>query len=80
MNEILDAIEGFLGQNKPDYVYCWGGVGRTGTVVGCWLLRHDRLAEPSNVLEVLRDLRRQDQERGHRESPETEEQRRFVLG
>ena len=23
------------------YVHCWGGVGRTGTVVGCWLVRHE---------------------------------------
>ena len=22
------------------YVHCWGGIGRTGTVVGCWLVRH----------------------------------------
>ncbi len=21
-------------------MHCWGGVGRTGTVVGCWLVRH----------------------------------------
>ena len=25
---------------EPVYVHCWGGIGRTGTVVGCWLVRH----------------------------------------
>src|SRR3712207_6971239 len=22
------------------YVHCWGGIGRTGTVVGCYLVEH----------------------------------------
>ncbi len=77
MNVILDAIDESLAATKPTYVHCWGGVGRTGTVVGCWLLRH-RLAEPSNVLDVLIQLRQQDRERRHRMSPETAAQQRFV--
>ena len=79
MRTILDTIDESMSKGRPVYVHCWGGVGRTGTVVGCWLLRHD-LAEPGNVLDILRVLRQQDQERGYRESPETEEQRRFVAG
>ncbi len=77
MTAILDAIDESLAAGNPVYVHCWGGVGRTGTVIGCWLLRH-RLAEASNVLEVLMQLRQQDQERRHRISPETAEQQRFV--
>ena len=37
---ILDAIDAALEDGKTVYVHCWGGVGRTGTVVGCWLVRH----------------------------------------
>lgn len=37
---ILDAIDAALDDGRTVYVHCWGGVGRTGTVVGCWLVRH----------------------------------------
>ena len=47
MAKILDAIDDALGNNKTVYVHCWGGVGRTGTVVGCWLVRHGRTEELS---------------------------------
>ena len=40
MAEVLDAIDSALGEGKTVYLHCWGGVGRTGTVVGCWLVRH----------------------------------------
>ena len=37
---ILDAIDAALYDGRNIYMHCWGGVGRTGTVVGCWLVRH----------------------------------------
>lgn len=39
MEVILDHIDQRLAQGKNVYVHCWGGVGRTGTVVGCYLVR-----------------------------------------
>ena len=77
MFEILDEIDRHMEARRPVYVHCWGGVGRTGTVIGCWLIRH-KLAEPSNVLDVLMRLRRQDRDRRGRMSPETVAQQRFV--
>lgn len=77
MEEILTAIDDSLEAEHPVYVHCWGGVGRTGTVIGCWLLQHG-LADPKNVLATLMKLRRQDHERGQRMSPETAGQQRFV--
>lgn len=40
MVQILDLIDEELCRGGTVYVHCWGGVGRTGTVVGCWLMRH----------------------------------------
>jgi protein-tyrosine phosphatase len=77
MKAVLDQIDDSLEAGRPIYVHCWGGVGRTGTVVGCWLLRH-KLANPTNVLEVLMELRKQDRERRHRMSPKTAGQQQFV--
>ena len=79
MEVILATIDESLAAKQPTYVHCWGGVGRTGTVIGCWLLRHGH-ANAANVLDVLMGLRKQDQERRHRMSPETADQQRFVKG
>jgi len=40
MIEILDFIDSKISEGKPVYLHCWGGLGRTGVVVGCWLKRH----------------------------------------
>ena len=77
MASVLNVIDSSVKVGKPVYVHCWGGVGRTGMVIGCWLLRHG-LAEPSNVLVTLMWLRKQDRERGNRASPETDKQQGFV--
>ena len=78
MNTILNHIDQTLAVGRPIYVHCWGGVGRTGTVVGCELLRH-KLATPANVVQTIASICVQDVQRGHRTSPETAEQRRFVV-
>ena len=45
MADILDSIDSALGEGKTVYVHCLGGVGRTGTVVGCWLVRNGSTGE-----------------------------------
>ena len=37
MRGILDRIRSELEAGRTCYVHCWGGIGRTGTVIGCWL-------------------------------------------
>lgn len=40
MRATLDALDLALAGGRSVYLHCWGGVGRTGTAVGCYLVRH----------------------------------------
>jgi hypothetical protein len=77
MVRILDHIDQAIQEDRPVYVHCWGGRGRTGTVVGCWLIRHG-IADGENVLEKIRELRLSDL-KAHWPSPEMPAQIRMVL-
>lgn len=77
MERILDDIDRGLEDGRRVYVHCWAGLGRTGVVVGCWLIRHG-LAGPENVETVLRNLRAGDRESGRRASPQTPAQFRMM--
>ncbi|WP_182869944.1 protein-tyrosine phosphatase family protein [Rhodopirellula sp. JC639] len=74
---ILDAIDLSLAADRPVYVHCFGGVGRTGIVVGCWLIRHG-FVQPADAIEVLATLRQADEVTRHRPAPENGRQCRFV--
>ncbi len=74
---ILDKIDATLANEGTVYVHCWGGVGRTGTIVGCWLVRHGM--EPQTALDQITEWRKENPNR-YKPSPETEEQRQVVLG
>lgn len=76
MQTILNFIDDNIKNNKPVYIHCWGGKGRTGTVVGCFLIRH-RYANKNNVIDMIQYLRRTDPMLSYT-SPETEEQFNFV--
>jgi ADP-ribosyl-[dinitrogen reductase] hydrolase len=43
--EILLAIDRRIGEEGAVYLHCWGGIGRTGLVVACWLQEHGRASD-----------------------------------
>ncbi len=75
MTAILDYIDARLAEGKPVYLHCWGGIGRTGTVVGCYLVRHG--FTPRQALARIAELR-QGLPSGMYPSPETPEQVEFI--
>jgi hypothetical protein len=77
MREILDAIDAALEGDEVVYLHCYGGLGRTGTVVGCYLVRHGRTGE--EALAEISSLRSGVADPAW-PSPETDAQREMVLG
>jgi len=76
MQRILDLIDYRLLKGDVVYVHCLAGLGRTGTVVGCYLVRQGLSGQ-----EALREIRRLRQtiSFSRSPSPETQAQRRLVL-
>jgi hypothetical protein len=78
MHEILQSIRESTDRAPAVYVHCWGGIGRTGTVVGCWLREcgHD----PESALARVQHLyaSHMPKVRIHPESPQTPAQKNYV--
>jgi len=76
MTQILEHIEHELTDGLSVYVHCWGGIGRTGTVVGCWMREKDGHSADQAFSRIA-------QLRAHTQdvdipSPQTRQQREFV--
>jgi predicted protein tyrosine phosphatase len=78
MLKILNTIDKALQADKKIYLHCWGGIGRTGTTVGCYLVRHGKTGD-----EALRQLaewwKTVPKSQIHVHSPETRAQADFIL-
>ena len=74
MIDILNALDEALASGQSVYLHCWGGIGRTGTVVGCRLVRHGLSGQAA--LKRIQSLRLAVP--GGYASPETDAQVEFV--
>jgi protein-tyrosine phosphatase len=77
MARILDRMDQKIEAGKPVYVHCLGGVGRSGTVVGCYLARHG-YASGHRILQLIQQLR-QNTATHDRTAPESRPQIDLVL-
>jgi hypothetical protein len=57
MRALLDLLDQLIAAQQPVYVHCWGGHGRTSTVVGCYLVRHG--AAPQAAIDQIMAWRRE---------------------
>ncbi|MGN1375078.1 MAG: ADP-ribosylglycohydrolase family protein, partial [Prevotella sp.] len=78
VHQLIDKMEYLIQQNGYTYMHCWGGVGRTGTIVACYEAR--QMEEPTleKVLTAMRNNFSKMPKASHRKSPETQEQIDFV--
>jgi hypothetical protein len=77
MRTTLDVIYRSLAAGETLYVHCWGGVGRTGTVVGC-LLREQGFAAADALDLIGRKWQSMEKRTRHPHSPETRGQIAFI--
>ena len=78
VHQLIDKMENLMKQDGFTYIHCWGGVGRTGTIVACYEAR--QMEEPTleKALTAMRSRFSKMPKASHRKSPETQEQIDFV--
>jgi hypothetical protein len=74
-DEILDRIRDELNAGRKVYVHCWGGVGRTCTVIACMLC--DAGLDYKSAMAHIAGLRAGTR-KAHRSIPESTAQREFL--
>jgi len=77
MRAILRMIGDAHCADRPVYLHCWGGIGRTGTVVGCLLVECGFTPEEAIAL-IARKWMSMDKRNRRPQSPETKDQFAYI--
>lgn len=77
MREIQNHIAQQLASGRKIFIHCFGGIGRTGTVAGCYLVEKGMSGRAA--LEKLAELFKASSSSDWAVAPESDEQRNFVL-
>jgi protein-tyrosine phosphatase len=77
MKSILDTIDNAIAKGRKVYVHCRAGIGRTGTTVGCFLVRNGNSGSEA-LDEVNRLFQVSDRSFESSCSPETKAQTQFI--
>lgn len=77
MAAILDRIDQAIAAGHTVCVHCWGGIGRTGTVAGCYLVRHGQSGDQA-LASIARHWQTVEKRSRHPRSPEMPEQMAYV--
>jgi Swiss Army Knife protein, DSP-PTPase phosphatase domain len=78
MQAILDEIDSSLTAGHKIYLHCWGGIGRTGTTVGCYLVQHGLPGEQA-LAQLAEWWQEVPKSRVWPRTPETDRQVEFIL-
>lgn len=78
MTKILNTIDSNLAEGRNIYLHCWGGIGRTGTAVGCYLVRHGLTGEQA-IAQLAEWWKEVPKSAYTPRSPETDRQVEFIL-
>ncbi len=77
MKTTLNLIDDALDGGHKVYIHCWGGIGRTGTTVGCYLARHGMTGAQA-LAQLAEWWRSVPKSARNPHSPETAAQRTFI--
>ena len=79
VKNLIEHINELSARNDGNvYIHCWGGVGRTGTIVACYLAQHMENPTLANALLQLRTRFAEMPKSAYRRTPETTPQVQFV--
>ncbi len=78
MQALLDKMDVSLASGRKVYIHCWGGIGRTGTAIGCFLVRHGKTGQQA-LDQIAEWWQAVPKRQYHPRSPETQGQVQFVL-